>query len=122
MSENISPLTISVAYESDESCPVWIIFYCLNRSRDIKLIELEVDLTIEFFVSRTLMSYRDTTSTIASCMSLDRVRECSVWSTRSDLFIGETCHEATRRGIWFEFLDWHGREDKFLVLTVEMRE
>ena len=110
MSKNISSFTISITNKSNKPCSIWIIFHWFHCSRNINFIEFEIDLTIEFLMSRTLMTHWNSTSTIASSMSLNRISECLMWSACSKLFISKTCHVTARRCIWFVLLDWHDSE------------
>ena len=107
MSKNISSFTIFVAYKSDKCCSIWIILNCFNSSRNIDFIKFEVNYTIKFLMTSTLMTNWYTTSTIATCMSLDRNSKWLIWFICCKFFVCKPCHETTRGSGRFILLDWH---------------
>jgi hypothetical protein len=71
VSEKVTAFSISITDESDKCRTVRIIFDRFNASWYIVFVELEVDISVEFLVSSSLVSNRDTTIVITTRLVLE---------------------------------------------------
>ncbi|EKD29541.1 MAG: hypothetical protein ACD_78C00365G0001, partial [uncultured bacterium (gcode 4)] len=83
MSEDISTFSIEVTDEGDIGSAEWIILDRFNLGVDSKFIgEIEIYLSVEFLVSTSLVTNRDATGTVTTCLARLTIRKRLVWLAR----------------------------------------